>query len=110
LTVSDFIGSTASLLNYTQNSGSNSFIVATESGILHQMKKASPGKTFIPAPPSDSTCGCNDCEYMRLNSLRKIYLALKHEIPEVSVDEGIRKKALKPIEKMFELSGNLLKK
>lgn len=110
LTVADFIGSTASLLKYTRQSDSNQFIVATESGILHQMQKASKDKTFIPAPPSDSTCGCNDCEYMRLNSLRKIYLTLKHEFPEVKVDESIRKKAIKPIEKMFELSEGFLKK
>jgi quinolinate synthase len=110
LTIADFIGSTASLLNYTRKSDSNLFIVATESGILHQMQKASKDKTFIPAPPSDSTCACNDCEYMRLNSLRKIYLTLKHEFPEVKVDENIRKRAIKPIEKMFELSEGLLKK
>lgn len=110
LTIADFIGSTASLLNYTRKSDSNQFIVATESGILHQMQKASKDKTFIPAPPSDSTCGCNDCEYMRLNSLRKIYLTLKHEFPEVKVDENIRKRAIKPIERMFELSEGLLKK
>jgi quinolinate synthase len=110
LTLADFIGSTASLLNYTQKSSSNRFIVATESGILHQMQKASSEKSFIPAPPSDSTCGCNDCEFMRLNSLKKIYLTLKYEYPEVIVNEDIRKKAIKPIERMFELSGGLLKK
>ncbi|MGM0375525.1 MAG: quinolinate synthase NadA [Bacteroidota bacterium] len=110
LTVADFIGSTAKLLNYTQSSDQNKFIVATESGILHQMQKSSPGKTFLPAPALDSTCGCNDCEYMRLNNLRKIYLTLKHEVPEVTIDEELRKKAVKPIEKMFELSQSLLKK
>jgi quinolinate synthase len=110
LTVSDFIGSTAKLLDYTQKTEKDQFIVATESGILHQMQLASPDKTFIPAPPNDSTCGCNDCEYMRLNSLRKIYLTLKHELPEVNIDEDLRKKAVKPIEKMFELSESLLKK
>ncbi|PRZ01469.1 quinolinate synthetase [Marinilabilia salmonicolor] len=110
LTISDFIGSTASLLKYTQTSASNEFIVATESGVLHQMQLASKGKTFIPAPPSDSTCGCNDCEFMRLNTLEKIYLTLKYEYPEVNVEEGVRVKAIKPIEKMFELSGDLLKK
>ncbi|WP_010662241.1 quinolinate synthase NadA [Marinilabilia salmonicolor] len=110
LTISDFIGSTASLLKYTQTSGSSQFIVATESGVLHQMQLASKDKTFIPAPPSDSTCGCNDCEFMRLNTLEKIYLTLKYEYPEVNVEEDIRVKAIKPIEKMFELSGDLLKK
>lgn len=110
LTIADFIGSTASLLKYTQTSSANEFIVATESGVLHQMQIASPNKTFIPAPPSDSTCGCNDCEFMRLNTLRKIYLTLKYEYPEVNVDEDIRKQAIKPIHRMFELSGDLLKK
>jgi quinolinate synthase len=110
LTVADFIGSTASLLKHTQTSDANQFIVATESGVIHQMQKASNHKTFIPAPPSDSTCGCNDCEFMRLNTLRKIYLTLKYEYPEVEVAEGIRKKAIKPIERMFELSEGLLKK
>jgi quinolinate synthase len=108
LTLADFIGSTASLLKYSKESDANEFIVATESGILHQMQKASKDKTFIPAPPSDSTCGCNDCEFMRLNSLKKIYLTLKYEFPEVLVEENIRKRAIKPIEKMFELSADLL--
>jgi quinolinate synthase len=110
LTVSDFVGSTASLLKYTQTSNKNKFIVATESGILHQMQLASKNKTFIPAPPSDSTCACNDCEFMRLNTLKKIFLTLKYEFPEVQVDEDIRAKAIKPIERMFDLSGDLLKK
>ena len=110
LTISDFIGSTASLLKFTQESNANKFIVATEWGILHQMQKASPDKTFIAAPPSDSTCGCNDCEFMRLNSLQKIYLTLKYEFPEVEVPESVRRKAIKPIERMFELSEGLIKK
>lgn len=110
LTVADFIGSTASLLKYTQTSKTDKFIVATESGILHQMQLASSDKTFLPAPPSDSTCACNDCEFMRLNTLEKIFLTLKYEYPEVHVEEDIRVKAIKPIEKMFELSGDLLKK
>ncbi|PWD99740.1 quinolinate synthase NadA [Marinilabilia rubra] len=108
LTIADFIGSTASLLKHTQTADADQFIVATESGVIHQMKKASPDKAFIPAPPSDSTCGCNDCEFMRLNTLRKIYLTLKYEYPEVQVAENIRKEAIKPIEKMFELSEGLL--
>lgn len=110
LTLADFIGSTASLLKFTQNSDSGKFIVATESGILHQMQNSSPNKTFIPAPPSDSTCGCNDCNFMKLNTLQKIYLTLKYEYPEVFVKEDIRQKAIKPIQKMFELSGELIKK
>jgi len=110
LTIADFIGSTASLLKYTQTSSAKEFIVATESGILHQMQIASNDKLFIAAPPSDSSCGCNDCEFMRLNTLEKIYLALKYEQPEVEVEENIRLKAKKPILKMFELSGELLNK
>ena len=104
LLISDFIGSTSSLLEYTQTSGANQFIVATESGILHEMQKKSPNKKFIPAPPIDSTCGCNDCEYMKLNTLEKIYVALKNEKPEIEINEEIRKKALLPIERMLELS------
>ena len=104
LTVSDFIGSTSALLNYTKNDKSNSYIVATESGILHQMRKKSPNKNFIPAPPNDSTCACNDCEYMKLNTMKKVYTCLKYELPEVNIDESIRKKALLPINKMLELS------
>ena len=89
-----------------QNEG-NEFIVATEAGIIHQMQKASPGKVFIPAPPMDSTCGCNDCEFMKLNTLQKIYLSLKYEYPEVHIDEEIRLKALRPIERMLDLSAKL---
>lgn len=107
LVLADFIGSTSALLKYTIESEDKKFIVATESGILHQMIKASPEKTFIPAPPSDATCGCNDCEFMKLNTLKKVYLALKHEFPEVSVDEELRLKALKPIEKMLDISSLL---
>jgi len=104
LLIADFIGSTSALLNYSQKSETKYFIVATESGILHEMKKKSPEKMFIPAPPLDSTCGCNDCEYMKLNTLKKIYFSLKYEFPEIEIDEEIRKKALKPILKMLELS------
>jgi len=104
LLISDFIGSTTSILNYSKKSNSNFFIVATESGILHEMKKNSPNKRFIPAPPNDSTCGCNDCEYMKLNTLKKIYLSLKYELPEIKIDEEIRKKAEIPIKRMLELS------
>lgn len=104
LIVSDFIGSTSALLNFTKNDKSNSFIVATESGILHQMKKNSPGKNFIPAPPNDSTCACNDCEFMKLNTMKKLYVCLKYELPEVTVDESIRERALLPINRMLDLS------
>lgn len=107
LLVANFIGSTAALLKHTTESDNNEFIVATESGILHQMQMANPAKTFIPAPPNDSSCACNDCEFMKLNSLTKIYLTLKHEWPEIEIDESIRKKALRPIQKMLELSNKL---
>jgi len=104
LLVSDFIGSTQALLNYTMESEKNEFIVATESGILHEMQKRNPDKTFIPVPPNDSTCACNECEFMRLNTLEKLYNCLKNEQPEILVDEEIRKKAVKPILKMLEMS------
>ncbi len=98
------IGSTSALLKYIQESEANKFIVATESGILHQMIKACPDKTFIPAPSIDSTCGCNDCEYMKLNSLQKLYICLKHEMPEVSLPEDVIEKARIPIQRMLEIS------
>lgn len=107
LIMADFIGSTAALLKFTKEDASKEFIVATEAGILHQMQKASTDKVFIPAPPNDSTCGCNDCEFMKLNTLQKVYLALKHEFPEVTVEEDIRIKAVKPIERMLEVSAQL---
>lgn len=99
----DFIGSTTAMLNFTQTSNANSFIVVTEPGILHQMEKSSPGKTFIPAPP-DNSCACNDCPHMKLNTLEKLYLCLKYEQPEILMDEDLRIAAKKPIEKMLELS------
>lgn len=101
---SDFVGSTAALLSYVGKSDKNTFIVATESGILHQMQKAFPHKTFIAAPPLDSTCGCNNCNYMKLNTLQKIYLTLKYEWPEVKVDDYISVRAKRPIDAMLELS------
>ncbi|MFO7864226.1 MAG: quinolinate synthase NadA [Salinivirgaceae bacterium] len=107
LIMADHIGSTSSLLKFTQTNENNSFIVATESGILHQMRKASPNKTFIPAPPEDSTCACNDCKFMKLNTLRKIYLAMKYEVPEIIIEEELRKKANRPIQNMLELSREL---
>jgi len=104
LIISDFIGSTAALLNFVQQDDAKEYIVATESGILHQMIKACPDKTFIAAPPIDSTCGCNDCKFMKLNTLQKIYRSLKNEIYEVNLPLEIIEKAKKPILKMLELS------
>ena len=104
LMLADFVGSTQALLNYATSSQDTEFLVATESGIIHQMQKQNPYKVFIPIPPVDSTCGCNDCKYMRLNSLEKLYLCLKTEQPEILVDESLRVKAVKPIERMLELS------
>jgi len=105
LLVADFIGSTQALLNYSEKSEKNQFLVATESGILHQMQKQSPKKEFIPVPPDDSTCACNECNFMRLNTLEKLYECLLTEKPEIVLDENIRKKAVKPIKKMLEMSG-----
>jgi quinolinate synthase len=107
LIVSEHVGSTASLLKFTQTDDSKKYIVATESGILHQMRKASPQKQFIPAPALDSTCGCNDCNFMKLNTLKKLYVCLKYEIPEVTVDEQLRLKAEKSIKRMLEISEKL---
>lgn len=99
----DYIGSTTALLNYSKKSECNEFIVATETGILHQMQKASPDKTFIPAPPNNN-CACNDCPYMKLNTIEKIYIALKYGEPELKMDETLIEAAKKPILKMLELS------
>lgn len=104
LLMADFIGSTQALLNYTIQSDKKKFLVATESGILHEMQKKNPDKEFIPVPPNDSTCACNDCNFMKLNTLEKLYLCLKNEYPEILVDEEIRVKAVKPIIKMLEMS------
>ena len=104
LTISDFIGSTAALLAYTEQSPKTAFIVTTESGVIHEMRKRSPEKQFIPAPPNDSTCACNECSFMRLNTLEKLYLCLRDETPEVLVDPAIRERAVKPIHRMLELS------
>lgn len=104
LLLAKFIGSTTALLNYVKKSGSKKFIVATESGIFHQMKKECPEKTFLPAPAIDSTCGCNDCSYMKLNSLQKLYICLKHEKPEVVLSPEVIEKARLPIQRMLEIS------
>ena len=106
LDVADFIGSTTGLLNYTKKSQDKEFIVATETGILHQMIKNSPDKTFIPAPPNNA-CACNDCPHMKLNTLEKLYLCLKEELPELLMDEVIRVKALIPIKRMLQISKDL---
>ena len=102
--VADKIGSTAVLLEYAVNDDATEFIVATESGILHEMRRRCPGKTFIPAPPNDSTCACNDCSFMKLNTLEKLYNTLRYEQPEVTVDESIIDAARRPITRMLELS------
>ena len=104
LLLAKFIGSTTALLGYVQKSKSQKFIVATESGILHQMVKACPEKIFIPAPSVDSTCGCNDCSYMKLNSLQKLYICLKHEQPEIILPDEVIQKAQLPIQRMLEIS------
>ena len=104
LLLADFIGSTQALLNYATASDAKSFLVATESGILHEMQKQNPYKEFIPVPPNDSTCACNECNFMRLNTLEKLYNCLLNETPEILIDEEIRVKAVKPILRMLELS------
>ncbi len=103
LQLADFIGSTTGLLNYSKQDSCQEFIVATETGILHQMMKASPNKTFIPAPPNNN-CACNDCPHMKLNSLEKIYLAMEYEEPEILMEERLRLAAKKPIDRMMEIS------
>lgn len=103
LAIADFIGSTTGLLKFSQTDSSQEFIVATEAGILHQMQKANPTKTFIPAPP-DNACACNDCPYMKLNTLEKLYLCLKYETPEIIMEEELRIAAKKPIDRMLEIS------
>jgi quinolinate synthase len=103
LKMADYIGSTTGLLKYTQSDDSKEYIVATETGILHQMMKASPEKTFIPAPPNNS-CACNDCPHMKLNTLEKLYLCLEYETPEILMDEELRMAARKPIDRMLEIS------
>jgi quinolinate synthase len=99
----DFVGSTTALLKYTQQSAKTEFIVVTEPGIIHQMEKQAPGKVFIPAPPTAS-CACNECPHMRLNTLEKLYLAMKHRRPEILLDPDLQRQALKPIQRMLDLS------
>ncbi len=103
LNISDYVGSTTQLLKYAQTSEVSEFIVATETGILHQMQITAPNKTFIPAPPNNS-CACNDCPYMKLNTLEKLYTCMQYELPEITMDETLRLAAKKPIERMLEIS------
>ena len=103
LKIADFVGSTTGLLKYTIENEATEFIVATETGILHQMEKSSPTKKFIPAPP-DNGCACNDCPHMKRNTLEKIYLCMKYETPDIIMDEELRLAAKKPIDRMLEIS------
>ena len=105
--LADVVGSTAALLKYAIQSEADTFLVVTESGILHEMQRRAPGKTFIPVPPDDSTCGCNECNYMRLITLQKVYNSLHYEWPEVHVSADIAAAAVKPIERMLDISARL---
>ena len=107
LKLADFVGSTAALLKHAVQSDAQRFIVATESGILHEMQKKCPQKIFIPAPPNDSTCACNECSFMRLNTMEKLYNCLKYEFPEIEVDSEVAKKAVLPIKRMLHISEKL---
>jgi quinolinate synthase len=106
LNIADFIGSTTQLLKYVVDDSADTFIVATEAGILHKMQAAAPGKTLLAAPP-DNACACNDCPHMKLNTLEKLYLCLKYEKPEITMEEQLRIAAKKPIDKMLLLSRQL---
>ena len=106
LKMADYIGSTTGLLKYTMNNPAKEFIVATESGIIHQMEKSNPDKVFIPAPPTN-TCACNDCPHMKRNTLEKLYLCIKNELPEITLPADIIARARKPIERMLEISAKL---
>ena len=107
LVLADNVGSTAALLNYAIKSSKKQFIVATESGILHEMKKNCPDKEFIPAPPADSTCACNECNYMRMNTIKKLYNTMLYKLPEIEVDKEVARKAIIPIQRMLEISAQL---
>jgi len=102
--IADKVGSTAALLDFARTDDAPEYIVVTESGILREMRLKCPGKTFIPAPAEDSECQCNECDYMKLNTLKKVYDALVNEAPEVTVDEEIAARAIRPIERMLEMS------
>ncbi len=105
--VADYIGSTSGLLKYSATDNAGCYIVATEPGIIHQMKKRSPEKKFIPAPAKDSTCGCSECNFMKLITLKKIYNTLKFEMPEITIGEDLMKRAYKPIKRMLDISARL---
>jgi quinolinate synthase len=105
--IADFVGSTSLLLSFTKTDNSSVYIVATEPGIIHQMKKANPGKKYLPVPPKDSTCGCSECSFMKLITIEKIYNCLKNETPEIILDNEIIIKAGKPIRRMMEISEKL---
>ena len=107
LILAEHIGSTSSLLKFTQTDDAKAYIVATETGIIHQMKKKNPHKNFIPAPPDDATCACNDCSYMKLITLEKVYNTLKYEQPEIQVPPEIQIRALAPVKKMIDISAEL---
>ena len=104
LEIADHVGSTSSILKFAANSENKKFIIATEAGIMHELKKQNPQKIFIAAPPEDASCACNECSYMKLNTLEKLYLCLKNEEPEITVDENVRVKAVKSIDRMLEIS------
>ena len=101
--IAKYVGSTSGLLNYVQESQATSFIVATEAGILHEMKKRCPGKTFIPAPVEDESCACSECAYMKLNTLEKLYNCLRFELPEIQLDSQLIAAAKAPIDRMLAL-------
>ena len=103
LAIADFIGSTTGLLKFTQRDEAQEYIVVTETGILHQMQKENPAKTFIPAPPNNA-CACNDCPHMKLNTLEKLYLCMEYEQPEITMEEQLRIAAKKPIDRMLDIS------
>ena len=105
--VADYIGSTSGLLSFVNRDEGKVYIIATEPGIIHQMQKTQPGKKFIPAPPKDSTCGCSECNFMKLITVEKIYKSLKFEEPEITVDPEIIKRAAVPIKRMLEISAKL---
>jgi quinolinate synthase len=105
--VADFIGSTSSLLQFTKKDPGNCYIVATEVGIIHQMRKQDPAKAYIAAPPTDSNCGCSECSFMKLITIEKILNCLKYEKPEINIDQKILTRARKPIKRMMEISEKL---
>jgi quinolinate synthase len=107
--IADYIGSTSALLSFTKTDPSGSFIIATEAGIIHQMKKENPGKNFIPVPPKDSTCGCSECNFMKLITVEKIYKCLLNGEPEIKLDASIIEAAYKPIKRMLDISAKLKK-